>query len=278
MCSSPTVNTEQMTAKKRRSRRKDPAPTKTSPEPRRIVAKADECQNPQQLAELLRREGVSQAQLDRWRQETKTSDQEHPAPPLQPHNTTKTKVSVRQKVQELLNPLQYDLRYPISYLYMWYQSFQQVMRWIGAVAAGMLTFTASFLLSDLVNATPRNAVSLPSDPASIELSVALFDPFFLRVSLLLLAASLLAVLLTLFVTYNWLVAGIKSAFYPMQADLVQEGLLEEGLAREFKSYGAVLSMKQWGMISFVLGGIAGICLLLGTIAYTISAWGVIRAL
>ena len=75
-------------------------------------------------------------------------------------------------------------------------------------------------------------------------------------SLLLLAGALIAVLLNLLVTYNWLVGGIRFAVRQIEPTMRQAGLLDETLGRELRSYGTAVSMRIWGIVSFILGGIA----------------------
>lgn len=230
---------------------------------------------------LLRREGLRSSYLARWAAElgvgagvpaTTPPTAALPAAPAAhgPQPPAGRRASVK-KLVELAEPLAYDLRHPVAYLYLWYEAYQKIMRWMGAVAGGMLTFTASFLLKDLL-------LPAAAEPGAAGLQLAAFDPALLRTSLLLLAGSLISVLINLLVTYQWLVAGIKSGIEPQIAAMQQEGVLEGDLEREFHSYGAVLSMQTWGRVSFILGGVAGALLLAGVGLYVAAAWGLISSI
>lgn len=180
-----------------------------------------------------------------------------------------------RKLLAAAEPLLFDFRYPAAYLFIWYDSYQKIMRWIGAVAAGMLTFTITFVFRDSRDAFGEGdfAGAVEALPAP---NLGYFDPDLLRLSLALLCFSLLVVLCNLIVTYNWLVAGIKASIHALEGEMKSKSILGSSklgpaLQQEFHSYGAILSMAAWGRISFALGGVAGAALLVGIALYVLAA-------
>ncbi len=195
-----------------------------------------------------------------------------------------------EKAVKSLDPFLYDLRYPVAMIYLWYQSFQLLMKWIGAIAAGMLTFTVSLLMGDVLRQTV--------DLAAFQNNVHHF-----RWSFILLGACLITVLLTLLVTYNWFIMVLRHAALVMHPAVRQlqsvvdsggrlpgdmprelrggrcradDPLVDGDIAMEFISYGGKLHMRLFGTLSYVLGGLAGILLFAGTVMYVHSAWTVLR--
>lgn len=197
-----------------------------------------------------------------------------------------------EKVTESMDPFLYDLRYPVAQLYLWYQSFQTLMKWIGAIAAGMLTFTTSILLGDALQ-------------GSIDPNVVLSNVHRFRWAFIMLGACLLTVLFTLLVTYNWFIMSLRHAARTMHPavqllqSIVDSGgrmpqdmpdelkggrcleddpFLDGELAQEFISYGGKFHMRFFGILSYLLGGLAGILLVVGVVIYVVSAWAVVRGL
>jgi len=186
----------------------------------------------------------------------------------------------------------FDLKYPIAQIYLWYQSFQNVMRWIGTIAAGMLTFTVSILMGDAL------AGNIQFD--AVEHNLVRFSWSFGFLGL-----SMISVLLTLVITYNWLVMSIRHAAWvahpsvqrlqtiiddggKLPRDLpesLQEGHVHDDdpymdgtMASEFVRYGGKLHLKLWGTMSYVMGGVAGTSLFIGIVFYVLAAWDILAEL
>jgi hypothetical protein len=186
----------------------------------------------------------------------------------------------------------FDLKYPIAQIHLWYQSFQNVMRWIGTIAAGMLTFTVSILMGDALTGEVR------FDVAGANLGRFSWSFGFLGLSMI-------SVLLTLIVTYNWLVMSIRHAAWvahpsvkrlqaiidgggKLPRDLpesLQDGRIHDDdpymdgeMASEFVRYGGKLHLKLWGTMSYILGGIAGASLFVGIVFYVLAAWDILAEL
>ncbi|NKI34673.1 hypothetical protein HFP89_05795 [Wenzhouxiangella sp. XN79A] len=186
----------------------------------------------------------------------------------------------------------FDLKYPIAQIHLWYQSFQNVMRWIGTIAAGMLTFTVSILMGDALAGNIRFE--------AVEHNLGRFTWSFGFLGL-----SMISVLLTLVITYNWLVMSIRHAAWvahpsvrrlqavidnggALPRDLpesLQEGHVHDDdpymdgtMASEFVRYGGKLHLKLWGTMSYVMGGIAGASLFIGIVFYVLAAWDILAEL
>jgi hypothetical protein len=186
----------------------------------------------------------------------------------------------------------FDLKYPIAQIHLWYQSFQNVMRWIGTIAAGMLTFTVSILMGD--------ALTGEIQPDLIEHNIGRF-----RWAFGFLGLSMISVLLTLIITYNWLVMSIRHAAWVAHPSVrrlqeiinaggslprdipesMQEGRVHDDdphmdgtMASEFVRYGGKLHLNLWGTMSYVLGGVAGASLFVGIVFYVLAAWDILADL
>ena len=201
----------------------------------------------------------------------------------------------RKKALEMREALEeahgtsFDLKYPIAQIHLWYQSFQNVMRWIGTIAAGMLTFTVSILIGDALSGDLRLDL--------VEQNLGRF-----RWSFGFLGLSMISVLLTLIITYNWLVMSIRHAAWVAHPsvrrlqEVIQSGgklprdmpdSLQDGgvhdddpymdgtMASEFVRYGGKLHLKFWGTMSYVLGGVAGASLFVGIVFYVLAAWDIL---
>lgn len=149
-----------------------------------------------------------------------------------------------------------ELKDLVDYLHLWYESYQKLIRFIGAVAVGVLFFTTTFLLKDVVGGAYHEKLKA-MDLGNIRLSIILF------------AVCLFFVFLNLLVTYNWFVSGVNQA-------IKKSGLEFGDLGEHFKYRNRMGRMSWWGNISLLSGYLAGISLVAGMIFYLVGAWQILQ--
>lgn len=170
-----------------------------------------------------------------------------------------TRSKALEAVADVTYPFVYDLNYPMAYLHMWSECYQNILKYLGIVAAGILTVTVSFLFEHLATA-PSEAVFAPGVRVSFKASFAL------------LGASLVFVLFARIFTYNWFKIGLTRTVRQAQFNM------DDVVKAEFDSYDIMgITMATWGTLSLSFGLLAGIVLCVAVGFYIRAAWFVLEA-
>jgi hypothetical protein len=167
-----------------------------------------------------------------------------------------------EMLKSIARPLvQFDPLHPMSYLSEWYEQYMKQMRWVGAVAAAVLTFTVPMMLG--AGPLGQAGHSLEGSRGALMFACGL------------LGLSLLFVCACLLVTYNWFVGVMHMLLRHSGPRMVQEGVLGESALQELLSYGTKSPAQAWGRRSLVLGWLAGIPFALGILVYVVVAFAIL---
>jgi hypothetical protein len=166
---------------------------------------------------------------------------------------------VKEALAAVARPLLgFDFMYPMAYLTAWYDAYMRQMRWMGVVAAAILTVSFTVALGEPL----REGGAFPVTGVNLALLLASF---------LLLGLSLLAVCYCLMVTYCWYVE-VMHMFVRFSAPRMQkDGLVDEAGLNELLGYGTKRTARHWGLRSARSGILAGWLLAIGVIHYALSA-------
>jgi len=147
----------------------------------------------------------------------------------------------------------------IDYIQLWYEAYIKTIKFLGAISAGILIFTTTFLVRDL-----RNLNSIDSSIIGAQ------DFFSLKISFVLFSICLIFVLINLLVTYSWFVSALDRGLQELNVDL------HEILGDPFTYRRNLPSMKIWGLISLWSGIVAGVSFCIGIIFYGLFSWSIIN--